>query len=100
MGKHRKVRMRKAVKIASSFEERVCDLAADHGITVRVNKVRCCTGNVVTHHWLFDDERGRVLDYWSGTGRYWSRRTGEKGTVADPFLALDVAARISAGATR
>lgn len=89
--------MKNTVRSAMSDIDKLRDLATDHSLTVRVSEIRCRRG-VVSYHFMFEDTKGEcVLDYWPGSGRTWCRATREKGKFKDCWLALDEAARISAG---
>ena len=47
-------------------------------------------------HWLLNGRHGgRVLDYWPGSGRWWSAKVGERGRVASWEELLKVAKRIT-----
>jgi hypothetical protein len=93
-------RMFREIKDSCIFAERdlpkLRELAADHGITVSFSVVKC-SKRAWTYHFMFEDTAGRIMDYWPATGTFFSSRGSVRGKVADWWLALDEAARISVG---
>lgn len=51
-----------------------------------------------TWHWMFNDgESGlRILDYWPTNGKWWCRRSGEKGICKNVMEAVEIASKIAA----
>lgn len=94
-GKRRPPRMKKAVRAAIADMGEVRALAARHALRIVVRHVECGRRKA-TKHWMFvaAKDGARVLDWWPGTGRWWSPATGEKGHAEDCFSALKVAGEI------
>src|ERR1700688_3729385 len=81
--------------LAASAELDEClQACAELGYDLVVNRVECRNGTT-TAHWMFNDGGARMLDWWPGSGRYWSKQTGERGKVGSASEALGVAMRIA-----
>jgi hypothetical protein len=82
---------------AQLLEGDVRRAAGGRGMTLQANLVRC-NPHADTLHWIFREEGGRqVLHYWPGNGKVWSPATGDKGTAADPWAALEAASKAGSG---
>jgi hypothetical protein len=75
--------------------------AAERSLELVVNEVSCGKTRV-TFHWMFNliDARCRVLDYWPGNGKWWSRNNGERGVAKGPWEVLEVATKLAARITQ
>lgn len=61
--------------------------ASRHGIIIRVSTAS--SGRVDTHHWMFEKDSKRLLNYWPGNGTWYI--SGNKGKITDPWIALELA---------
>ncbi len=74
--------------------------AATAGMFGRTSVANCNrSGTRQTLHVLIDDNKGRVAEYWPGSGALWSRRLNTRWTVYDPWQALAAAKLIAAGSS-
>ncbi len=97
MGRKKREARKERVSVNSAraqlLEGDVRARALECGLVLRVSAMRA--GRTEMTHWMFETEDGeRVLNYWPSNGKVWAPATNFKGTVADPWAALEEAKRL------
>ena len=72
----------------------VAAVADSVGVKIKVNDIVAADGEVVAHHWMFDNaETGvRMLNWWPSNGR-WLDRWGNQGKIGPARAALELAVK-------